>query len=114
MTGEIAKSITDLNLNQIKQLGADLRTRLGDTGFKLLIEQMQNGRSDMQTLYVDTKKMVNKINVIKAIRAATDMGLRDAKETSESWEGFTIAMPIEKVWNFKEAVTEAGCIVKTI
>lgn len=113
-TGTLAKEMTDLRLNEIKMLGAQLRLRLGSTGLELFIAQLQNTMPIMARVHVDTRNMIGKINVIKAIRTATGMGLKEAKELSEQWNGFDVEMPIEMLVEFREVVTRESCVVTNI
>lgn len=54
----------------------------------------------------------NKINVIKAVRAVTDLGLKEAKDFVESApQTVREALPKEEADRIKEALEEAGATV---
>ena len=76
-----------------------------------LIKRLSASTPDAHKLWVNTYKMVGKINVIKAVRVATDMGLKEAKDLTELYGGFEIYVSSDKLFDFRNSVQAEGCIV---
>ena len=109
---EIATEITNLSIADIGVLGAELHAHLGHEGFSFFLSQLESSSPLSQRYRVNTTNMVAKISVIKAIRLATGMGLKEAKDLSESdYGGFFISIPRDKIIDFKFEVEKAGCVV---